>query len=167
MKQQNYSNSLVGRFGYSQKINDTVTDNPAEPINLVGHSYGGHTAAQIASKSPVPINNLITVDPVGRGEIGSFRSNVKNWVNVTANPSSRNFSDTIASLGGKGAGLTLGKANASYSVDTNHANFGTMMTAPGVNGFSAQNALSQNASTVGSSPSQNLGSFNPAPPSKH
>ena len=105
----------VAYFGYDepqkivQRINDALTANPAEPINLIGHSYGASTAAQIASTINAPINQLILIDPVGRGSVGDFRSNVQTLITVTANPSSPNLSDAIAFAGGKGAGLPVDK----------------------------------------------------------
>ena len=152
----------------AQRINDALTANPAEPINLIGHSYGASTAAQLASTINAPINQLILIDPVGRGSVGDFRSNVQTLITVTANPSSPNVSDTIASIGGKGAGLPVDKAGSSYSVDTNHADFGTMMAAPGPNGLSAQKELSQYGATFGFAPAgnQSLTGFNPPPPAK-
>ena len=152
----------------AQRINDALTANPAEPINLIGHSYGASTAAQLASTINAPINQLILIDPVGRGSVGDFRSNVQTLITVTANPSSPNLTDAIASAGGKGAGLPVDKAGSSYSVDTNHNDFQGLMKAPGPNGLSAEQILSQYGGTFGFAPAgnQSLTGFNPPPPAK-
>ena len=67
----------------------------AEPqgtrIVLVGHSYGGDTAAQVAATLGAqgrPVDTLITVDPVGRGVNEGFLARVRagscEWVNIRA-----------------------------------------------------------------------------------
>ena len=50
-----------------EKINSQIAKIPAgRRINVVGHSYGGDTAAEIVVSNPGRINTLITVDPVSR-----------------------------------------------------------------------------------------------------
>lgn len=60
-------------------------------INVVGFSWGGDTAAQVAAilgSRGRPIDTLLTIDPVGRGTSDSFFRRVKagagQWINVHA-----------------------------------------------------------------------------------
>src|SRR6185312_8196815 len=47
-------------------INDYLRKFPENSrINLIGHSYGGDTAVNLAAKLGKKINLLITIDPVG------------------------------------------------------------------------------------------------------
>jgi pimeloyl-ACP methyl ester carboxylesterase len=96
---------------------------PAEPINLIGHSWGGDTAGNIAVTYRRRINLLITVDPVGHwpsevprpeypqpgrpplADYTSFymliRSNCDQWVDVDAITDAwYHESNVIAGLGG-------------------------------------------------------------------
>ncbi|WP_446011326.1 RHS repeat domain-containing protein, partial [Candidatus Electrothrix sp.] len=78
-------------YGGYEEVADIVTDieqrykeKPCEPINLIGHSYGGAAAIDIAAKlksKKIKVNVLITLDPVA----AIPRSNPDNyeiWVNV-------------------------------------------------------------------------------------
>jgi pimeloyl-ACP methyl ester carboxylesterase len=115
-------------FNQNSEIASFINSQPAsEPINIVGHSYGANTAAQVAGVVNRPVDLLITIDPVGYSSAGNFVANVSNWINVTAAPNSTNFSDIIASVGGKGGNLPVNEATSTYSLNTNHANFSTMM----------------------------------------
>ena len=66
------------------KIQDVKRNNPNEPINLVGHSYGGDTAYLVARDSGVQIDNILTLDPVSRfsNGAGNKPSNVSSWANI-------------------------------------------------------------------------------------
>lgn len=106
-------------------------NNKCEPINIIGHSYGGSTAASISralKEAGIDVNLLITVDPVGRiwsrgpGAAGT-------WANVNAAPSSSNgfTGDAWASLGGKWGDWPKGKANPYYEAPFHHNEFGSML----------------------------------------
>jgi hypothetical protein len=75
------------------------------------------------------IDTLITIDPVDLFEVlGTFRmSNVVQWVNVTANPERRDWSDTVASAGGKVRREVTERAHVRFSSPQNHYNFPAMM----------------------------------------
>jgi RHS repeat-associated protein len=88
-----YGNKFPGKdlyYGYEEldeilsKITKTVEDNPCEVINLIGHSYGGAAAIDIAAKlktKKIKLNVLITLDSVA----AMPRSNPDNyaiWINV-------------------------------------------------------------------------------------
>jgi pimeloyl-ACP methyl ester carboxylesterase len=71
-------------------------------INLIGHSYGGDTAADIAGIIPNKIHTLITIDPVGRSDpdFKQVRKNTKIWINVNAVSSAISGGDIAALAGG-------------------------------------------------------------------
>jgi pimeloyl-ACP methyl ester carboxylesterase len=114
-------------------------------VNVVGHSYGADTAAYcIGYMAPtgIHVDKLITIDPVGRTPIpDGWRSGASTWINVAANPSVPNGSDTVAAWGGKGGRLPTEQADANYKLDTNHAEFTTMMKTPGPGGLSPEQML--------------------------
>ena len=112
-------------------INRITSECPNEPINVIGHSWGAETAEDVAKALPGVIDLLVTVDPVSRWwSKGDPRPNVNEWININAGPSNRDFSDTVASVGGKWGNWPDGKADAHYSVDASHAYFRNMMKAP-------------------------------------
>jgi RHS repeat-associated protein len=111
-----------------KKLIDSQPD--GEPINLIGHSYGGDTAAWAALNSCKPITSLTTIDPVSRFKPNSddIKKKVKDWTNVNATPLVPDRTDFIAALGGK-----WGDGPRPYSnfitVDTNHGNFSALINA--------------------------------------
>jgi RHS repeat-associated protein len=129
---ENYSNgrgvyySWTNSGGILNEINRAYRNH--EPINVMAHSYGGAAALNAISRAGVPINLLITIDPVG-GVIRprDLRSNVANWVNVTANPSSWDRSDYIAWIGGKVPDSITGAADENISSPSHHGAFRSMM----------------------------------------
>jgi|ERR1039457_4001550 pimeloyl-ACP methyl ester carboxylesterase len=125
----NNSGRLVEYFSWTDKdeIISAINSTPSsKQIFLVGHSFGAHTAAQVAAGSSRRIDLLVTVDPVGRRDVGKFTQNVDKWINVTATPANGNLSDFVAWLGGKGGGLPVEKAALNFSVDANHEQFAIM-----------------------------------------
>jgi|GEM_PF-2604214 len=107
---------------------------PGTDVSLVGHSYGGDTAAQVTQslgQQNIPVNTLVTVDPVGHFWGDGFMSNVANntdrWVNVQADPPSSNWSDRVAFWGDRvGADVKPYVDNFIVSPN-NHEDFGSMM----------------------------------------
>jgi hypothetical protein len=106
-----------------------------EPLNIIGHSLG---AAEAMRQDPVlrPADNLITIDPVdlpGNAIDAPTANNIdaKNWINVTANPSSPNASDGVAALGGKVSPERTSGADSQVSSSANHGDFGPMMRGSG------------------------------------
>lgn len=75
------------------------TDNPAAPITVVGHSYGGDAALAIAEQaSTVQGINIVTLDPVSWNQ-NARPDNVASWFNVTV-PGINDHTDVIAAIGG-------------------------------------------------------------------
>ena len=75
----------------------------SDKLLLVGHSYGGDTAGNIAAHFNRNIDLLITIDPVGHTTRSTYRqikANCTTWVDVNARPRGwLNFSNWIAGLG--------------------------------------------------------------------
>jgi RHS repeat-associated protein len=126
-----------------QAIRATLKHDPCEPINIVGHSYGGSTAAQVsrelASEGIIP-DLLITIDPVSRHR-GTGVADV--WIDVNAAPSSSNGiqGDWWAAAGGKWADWPAGSANAYYTAPYNHNDFSDLLEYAPSGGESARQAL--------------------------
>lgn len=100
-----------------------------EPLNVIGHSLGGAEAIRQATGTSAKIDNLITIDPVSSAGNGSKPSNVAAWANVTAAPSDRNFSDTVASAGRAAFGTTnTSGADISVTSPSSHGDFSDMMS---------------------------------------
>ena len=130
------NNPNCAYFGWSQsgdiqKLINSLPD--GEPINLIGHSLGGATAADVAATSSRRIDNLITIDPVGGPlpNVDAIRKNTDMWINVNAAPTNPNFSDAVAKTGGKWGDSPRGQADSFITADQNHANFGRMMNTGG------------------------------------
>lgn len=123
-------------FSYSEKkeITAAVTAplKAGEPLNLIGHSLGGREAVNQASGTSAQITNLVTIDPVGSAGNGTKSSNVGAWTDVTAVPSNRDFSDTVASAGRMVFGTTAtAGADSSQKVTTSYGDFDGMMSKSG------------------------------------
>ena len=134
----------------------TVECGDDEPINLVGHSWGGATAANVAEAlGKDGVDLLITIDPVSRrwSRPGDLSNNVGTWIDVNATPSKGNASDLLARLGGKWGDWPDGRADDYYTVDANHENFRTLMEGAASSGNSA-------ASVLGGSPAGDCSCLN-------
>jgi RHS repeat-associated protein len=123
-------------FSYSEKKEITAAVNAplkaGEPLNVIGHSLGGREAVNQANNTGAQITNLVTIDPVGSAGNGTKPSNVGTWTDVTAVPSNRDFSDTVASAGRTFMGTTATSgADSSQSVSTSHGDFDGMMSKSG------------------------------------
>ena len=99
----------------------------SQAVHLIGHSYGAHTAAEVAVATGRTIQLLITIDPVGRRGHGDVRAAVQRWINVTARPKSWNRQDLTAALGGKGGRLPHWLADAAYAAPAHHQQFTALM----------------------------------------
>ncbi|MBX7494541.1 RHS repeat-associated core domain-containing protein [Qipengyuania sp. 6B39] len=96
-----------------------------EKIIIVGHSWGGARAIKAIESSGVKVDLLVTVDPVGNDFSSIPTDQIDHWINIEANPQERDWSDTIASIGGKTRGT--GQADVNMTFDRNHDEFGGMM----------------------------------------
>lgn len=118
----------------SSEIQNLINSQPAgEPINLIGHSYGGDTAATITANSARQINTLITIDPVSliTPNYSDVAKNSNFWMNVNAQTAnSLERSNIIAGIGGAWNSSPKGYADLFVNSQANHADFSSMM-----NGF--------------------------------
>ena len=125
--------------GILDAIRSTRRDNPCAPINLIGHSWGGDTAVDVAAAlnaDGINVDSLATIDPVSwpwsRSAVGE---NVNQWINVSSAPSSSNgfAGDAWARIGGKW--------NSGYPAPFHHNEFGAMMDWTPPRGQSPRNIL--------------------------
>jgi len=124
----------------SSAIQAFINSQPAdEPINLIGHSWGGNIAAKITEDSPRQINLLITIDPVGvnRPDFNAVRNNAITWIDVNAaTPSSMTLANVIAGFGGAYNSAVKPYADAFINASANHEEFAKMMGMSG-NGYNS------------------------------
>lgn len=116
------------RFVNSLPVNEAIT--------LVGHSYGGDTAAFVAARACRKVENLITIDPVSRVGVGSVfgpsysdvAANTDRWTNINAvGGSASEMSNVVAGIGGYWGTGPRGYADYYAESNTTHANFWAMM----------------------------------------
>jgi RHS repeat-associated protein len=95
------------------KMLDYIKSLPSgEPINIIGHSYGGSTAADVVACSSRRINSLTTVDPASHFGVANGYAfwkpgyddvlrNTDSWTNINyVLPGIPDFSDLIVTAGG-------------------------------------------------------------------
>lgn len=133
---KNFAKSQEGAkyFEWNQRseIVELINSQPeGEPINLIGHSYGGDTAAWAAIESCRPINSLTTIDPVSRQkpDYNKIKEKVGTWTNINAAPAETNSTDFIAKLGGKWGEGPKEAATTFKNVNANHGDFLNMLRA--------------------------------------
>lgn len=135
-----YQNSF-GRdsefFRHNQKgkaiefILDALKENPCQPVNIVGHSWGGSSAGRVvntlAQKYGVETDLLITADPVGYRR-GNPRA-AKRWVNIYARNNNFRFrsGNTIANIGGQWGNSVRSQADRHITAPFDHAQFGELL----------------------------------------
>ena len=92
-----------------------------DEIILIGHSYGGDTAENVAHDiTDRTLDKLITLDPVSFWDFsGSKPESVNNWYNVIAEDDQYTWNDFIADVGGQW-GEESGAVN--YVCPTDHNN---------------------------------------------
>lgn len=103
-----------------------------EPINLIGHSYGGDTAATVAANSSRHIDSLTTIDPVSwfKPDFNKVKENTTTWINMNAVTSSRwKFDNIVAGIGGAWNEKPEGYADVFLNVNADHADFEGMLKA--------------------------------------
>jgi pimeloyl-ACP methyl ester carboxylesterase len=116
---------------------------------LVGHSWGGDTAAQVAAalgQRGRPVDTLVTVDPVGRWLSEEFFRRVGagsiEWVNIRAHgATTTDPSDTIAMIGGSYADQPRGHASTHLEAPFTHNDFRGLLEFRGRSGRSGLDRL--------------------------
>lgn len=134
---QHHPDSAYYQWTQQSAIEQDINSTPAgDPVNLIGHSYGGDTAAAAALNTCGRVNLLITIDPVSRFHyrgMQNIANAVNNWVDVNAQGGSPfQPSNFIAGIGGAWNGSPNGIANTYMQDDlVNHEDFSQMMNASG------------------------------------
>ena len=135
-----------------QILNDIRAQPPGTRIVLVGHSWGGDTAARVAAQLGAegrPVDLLVTVDPVGNGASDGFlnrvRAGSREWINVQATGGNWYDGDNlIARLGNRYGSAPQRFADQHIAAGFGHADFADLVRHPGADGRSAlQRALSR------------------------
>ena len=109
---------------------------PGTRVRLIGHSWGGNTAAKIAERLGAmeqPLDLLMTLDPVGRGATPAFfrrvRRGARRWVNVNAvGGRPLGLSDVTRRLGDAYDGGPRGHAHEFIDAPLEHRQFGSMLS---------------------------------------
>lgn len=115
---------------------------PGTPVNILGHSWGADTAAQVVAALGTTgrtVDRLVTIDPVGRGTGRSFfsrvRAGARHWVNVNATGGSFfHLPNMIAGLGRKYGDGPREYAHTYIDTPHSHEAFEEMLNIPGQGG---------------------------------
>jgi pimeloyl-ACP methyl ester carboxylesterase len=112
-------------FEFSSKafgdIKKVLHDNPDEPINILGHSWGGDAAISLwheLEEAGIPVANVSTFDPVGNGGPENRpKGSAAKWKNLVPGWRDRSFGspDFVSGIGGE-LGQLEGADN--YRVDS-------------------------------------------------
>lgn len=120
--------------GYENIKNNVVSKIPSSAcsIFIVGHSLGGWNGAhlsEILSRKNYKVEMLVTLDPVGEGMLVWMGSNIhrekpkpksKFWINVLAEPTAPDSSDTVAEFGERW--IISSGPNINHTANMNHYN---------------------------------------------
>ncbi|MDU7522375.1 MAG: hypothetical protein E7K72_13450 [Roseomonas mucosa] len=118
-------------------------------VSLIGHSYGGDTAIEVAGKLAQEghkIDTLVTVDPVGsRRNSADFliwaKQGADRWINVNATGGSAlEFSNAVAGLGGAYNERPQQYADVHFNVAATHGSFPALLEGRNSDGYRALDA---------------------------
>lgn len=156
-KSSSLKRSIGANYYYAHDEEDEVSAKVANlpediQINLIGHSWGGDTAAKIAMRHDGErrINTLVTIDPVTtlgeRPDFNKVSRGVSIWVNVNAvRRAGSTFlepSNFVSGLGEWG-NAPKGYAHIFISAPFNHADFNHMMNVAGTNDKTPQQIIDE------------------------
>ena len=120
---------------------------PDARINVIGHSYGGDTAANAAILARRQIDVFVTIDPVSRffrSDYAAIEQHVGRWIDVNAATTDKAGVDNyVAGAGGAWDRGPLGIADRFIDAAADHKQFSAMMRTPGPDGLTAAQALSK------------------------
>ncbi len=126
--------------GRNSQIQDFIDSLPeGTTVNIIGHSWGGDTAANVAVQNPNRVETLVTVDPVSQFNTPDFndvKTSVRNWVNIYATGKSGRITigDISAFIGGSWGTKPNRYATVPLTSDTNHEDFDSMLQNTTYNG---------------------------------
>ena len=122
--------------------------------SLVGHSWGGDTAAEIAAalgRQGRQVDNLVTLDPVRREPdapdtnlYNAVRAGAGHWTNVNATGGrSFEWSNLIAGIGRDYGTGPEPYAHSFVDAPVTHGSFNAMLNARGTDGLSAMDRITR------------------------
>jgi len=117
---------------------------PDARINVIGHSYGGDTAAKAVAATGKGVDLLITIDPVSafKPVMAAVAARAGQWIDVDAVPEGgMSGPDIYATKGGSWGFLPQGTADVFIGAPFHHEQFTRMMGAAGPDGISPRQAL--------------------------
>ncbi|MGF1865980.1 hypothetical protein L4D15_12020 [Enterovibrio norvegicus] len=84
-----------------KKLAAWIDENKNNSIRLIGHSYGGDTAATVVSKGH-KVDVLVTVDPVShfRPDFEKVAANSGKWINYDSVSKDITWNNTVGAIGG-------------------------------------------------------------------
>jgi pimeloyl-ACP methyl ester carboxylesterase len=111
-QQKSEGGRTVAYFGEHERelatnfINDAIASGSAEPINIIGHSWGAATAVEVARGVNGKVDTLVGIDPVGKPNIPNSTSAPGNVGNVVwvDNRGPSDLGSAIAEFAGKASG---------------------------------------------------------------
>jgi hypothetical protein len=132
LKKDVYGKNYYATSDNKSEINKQIALIPNDTtINIIGHSWGGDTAAIIVLENPGRISTLVTVDPVSliHPDYSLIRNSVNNWANINAigDPNGGDISNIIAGLGRDWGTEPESFVSIFISSPFNHASFEQMM----------------------------------------
>jgi pimeloyl-ACP methyl ester carboxylesterase len=139
-----YGDNYYATHTDGDEISKLISQLPkGQTVNLIGHSYGADTAADVAVDNPGRVNTLVTIDPVSHfpQDFAAIHDSVNTWVNVNAigNPDSSTLDSAvggnpIAYIGGEWGSEPDNFATIPITAPLNHAQFDAMMNTRGPDG---------------------------------
>jgi len=118
-------------WGESKKLAQWIQQNQANELTVIGHSYGGDTAATVVARGNY-VDTLVTVDPVGRFKpnFGKVASNSGVWVNIDSVSTIKNGPNIISYLGGRFDSRPQGFADVFLESQLDHVDVCSRYCAP-------------------------------------
>lgn len=148
LKKETVGENYYATENMTNEIQDFIKEVPPDyEINVIGHSYGGDAAAEIAEELPErSIDNLVTIDPVGRTrpDFKKVKKKVGKWTNVNGVDKvgrERSSGDEIADIGGDWENNVAEDADIYLEAERVHEDFDGMMRTPSDDGRSPQDIL--------------------------
>ena len=115
----------VQYFTWDNTAGLTAWGNPVDAkggqITLIGHSYGGDTAASVVANG-LKVQTLVTLDPVSyiRPDFQKVAANSGQWLNFVAAVGGLTLPNAIAGIGSAWNDATMGYTTRTSNVATDH-----------------------------------------------
>jgi pimeloyl-ACP methyl ester carboxylesterase len=137
------------RYYSHQDADRVIADLLQQPAGtrlvVIGHSWGGDTALQVANRLAQQgrrVDTLVTIDPVGRGVTDGFlaraRASTGEWINVRATGGSLfEWDNVVARIGSRYGDSPAPHATHHFEVSRAHGDFRNLLRLAGPDGRSA------------------------------